>query len=159
MRWNRVTVFSLAAGAIWICGMLQAATPAQDNPQDETAKPSKARKSKKLASDATSQATMPTETGGTASKAKKAKSSSLDSTSAPSADRAITGEKPSAPAPMKNASSAEIQAARTAGQVWVNTSTGVYHKNGKWYGATKEGKFMTEQDAIKAGYRAAKNEK
>jgi hypothetical protein len=40
--------------------------------------------------------------------------------------------------------------------VWVNTSTKVYHKEGAFYGATKHGKFMTEDDATKAGYRAAK---
>lgn len=43
------------------------------------------------------------------------------------------------------------------GMVWVNTATKVYHYEGdRWYGTTKEGKFMTEQDAIKAGYRASK---
>jgi len=39
--------------------------------------------------------------------------------------------------------------------VWVNIDSGVYHKGGRWYGNTKNGKFMTEADAIKAGYRAA----
>ena len=43
------------------------------------------------------------------------------------------------------------------GMVWVNTSTKVYHHEGdRWYGTTKEGKYMTEPDAIKAGYRASK---
>jgi len=68
-------------------------------------------------------------------------------------------KKAKAPAPVKNASESDIQSAKSSGKVWVNTETGVYHKSGKWYGATKQGKFMTEQDAIKAGYRAAKNEK
>jgi DNA uptake protein ComE-like DNA-binding protein len=43
------------------------------------------------------------------------------------------------------------------GMVWVNLNTKVYHKEGdKYYGNTKNGKWMTEQDAIKAGYREAK---
>jgi DNA uptake protein ComE-like DNA-binding protein len=45
------------------------------------------------------------------------------------------------------------------GMVWVNTDSGVFHKEGsRWYGKTKQGKFMTEADALKAGYQAAKNE-
>jgi hypothetical protein len=34
-------------------------------------------------------------------------------------------------------------------QVWVNTATGIYHYPGtRWYGHTKQGKFMSEKDAI-----------
>jgi hypothetical protein len=51
---------------------------------------------------------------------------------------------------------AEIANAKAKGMVWVNTSTKVYHKDGEFYGTTKRGKFMTEDDAVKAGYRAAK---
>jgi hypothetical protein len=44
-------------------------------------------------------------------------------------------------------------------QVWVNTATHVYYKEGsKWYGKTKDGKHMTEQDAIKEGDRPSKND-
>ena len=54
-------------------------------------------------------------------------------------------------------SESDIAAAKASGKVWVNTSTGVYHKDtDRYYGNTKQGKFMTEQDAIKAGYRASK---
>lgn len=43
------------------------------------------------------------------------------------------------------------------GMVWVNTETKVFHKEGdRWYGKTKHGKWMTEEDAVKAGYRPAK---
>jgi len=46
------------------------------------------------------------------------------------------------------------------GQVWVNTETHVYHKEGsKWYGRTKRGKYLSEAEAQKEGYHAAKNEK
>ena len=75
----------------------------------------------------------------------------------------------SAPAPasrssasMKPATASE-PAASTAGpppqkgMVWVNTETKVFHREGdKWYGNTKHGKYMTEADALKAGYRESK---
>ena len=42
------------------------------------------------------------------------------------------------------------------GQVWVNTETRVYHREGsRFYGTTRKGKYMTEQDAIQAGYKPA----
>jgi hypothetical protein len=40
--------------------------------------------------------------------------------------------------------------------VWVNTDSGIYHKPGsRYYAKTKQGKYMSEADAVKAGYRAA----
>jgi cytoskeletal protein RodZ len=61
----------------------------------------------------------------------------------------------SAPAP-KTATAQQAPPANSAGMVWVNTDSGVYHKPGmRWYGKTKQGKYMTEADAQKAGYRAS----
>ena len=46
------------------------------------------------------------------------------------------------------------------GMVLVNLSSKVFHREGdRYYGNTKNGKFMTEADAVKAGYREAKAEK
>jgi len=52
----------------------------------------------------------------------------------------------------------EIADAKAKGEVWVNLSSKIYHKEGKFYGKTKRGKFMSEGDAKKAGYREAKTE-
>jgi hypothetical protein len=42
------------------------------------------------------------------------------------------------------------------GLVWVNTEAGVYHREGSpFYGTTDKGRYMTEQDAIQAGYKRA----
>jgi hypothetical protein len=44
------------------------------------------------------------------------------------------------------------------GMVWVNTASGIYHREGdQWYGKTKDGKFMSEEEAKKAGYHEAKH--
>ena len=41
--------------------------------------------------------------------------------------------------------------------VWVNPATHVFHRQGdKWYGKTAGGEYMTEEDALHAGYREAK---
>lgn len=41
--------------------------------------------------------------------------------------------------------------------VWVNPDSKVFHRSGSsWYGKTKQGSYMSEADAIKAGYREAK---
>jgi hypothetical protein len=44
----------------------------------------------------------------------------------------------------------------TEGEVWVNTRSGKYFKPGsRYYGNTRQGKFMTEIDALDSGYLPA----
>jgi hypothetical protein len=43
------------------------------------------------------------------------------------------------------------------GLVWVNSKTHVYHsQKSRWYGTTKEGKYMTEEEAKADGNRPAR---
>jgi hypothetical protein len=45
-----------------------------------------------------------------------------------------------------------------AGMVWADTATKIYHKEGDpSYGKTRTGKWLTEEEAVKEGYRAAKS--
>jgi hypothetical protein len=135
MRRKRMIVLcqGVAAWALWICGlpMLQSTAMGQTSQENQAEESTKPKKHKKSITDETSS----------------------------QAAGAQASKKAEALPPVKNASEEEIQAAKSSGKVWVNTDSGVYHKSGKWFGATKQGKFMTEQDAVKAGYRPAKNEK
>jgi hypothetical protein len=57
--------------------------------------------------------------------------------------------------PASKPTSAQQQTPRvnSAGMVWVNSDSGVYHKPGaRWHGKTKQGTHMTEADDQKAGY-------
>ncbi len=43
-----------------------------------------------------------------------------------------------------------------AGMVWVNTKSHVYHgSSSRWYGKTKQGKYLSEKDAVAEGDKAA----
>jgi len=105
--------------------------------------------------------------GSAASSSRKSESKSAASEPAGSSAPANTSSSSSSSASStsrksssSSASKEEEVAPRTPpakGMVWVNTATKVYHFEGdRWYGKTKEGKFMTEADAQKAGYRASK---
>jgi hypothetical protein len=67
---------------------------------------------------------------------------------------------PGSPAPAgKPARIQPAPPASATSTVWVNTDSGIYHKPGsRYYGKTKKGKYMTEADARRAGYREAKKE-
>jgi hypothetical protein len=67
---------------------------------------------------------------------------------------------PSSAAPAKSVAAPASQGTPGPGTVWVNLESGVYHYEGsQFYGKTKSGKYMSEADAVKAGYHPAKNEK
>jgi competence protein ComEA len=83
---------------------------------------------------------------------------------APSAPAPMATPKP-APTPKPAATPKPATAPTTAvpatppqpGMVWANTSTKVFHREGdRYYGNTKHGKWMTEEDAVKAGYHESK---
>jgi len=79
---------------------------------------------------------------------------------AAAAEPAITADSSKSGASKRtaNAKSKTARLPPQKGMVWVNLDSGVYHKEGtRWYGKTKSGKFMNEADAIKGGYRSAKN--
>ena len=84
------------------------------------------------------------------------------STKAPAPSAQPSPATPSQPAPASQAKtySSASQGNPGPGMVWVNLGSGVYHYSGsRYYGKTNNGKYMSEDDAIKAGYHAAKNEK
>jgi len=85
-------------------------------------------------------------------------------TETPASKAAEPAGAPSAPTPpaktSASASSGASQATPGAGMVWVNLDSGVYHyPSSRYYGKTKNGRYMSETDAMSAGYHAAKNEK
>ena len=64
-------------------------------------------------------------------------------------------ESDSAP-PSVSAPQVSAQKEKKEVKVWVNTRSGVYHCPGsRWYGGTKQGQYMGECEAKKAGYRPA----
>ena len=98
-------------------------------------------------------------------KPKKPESTTTPQTPAnPPAAPATTPENKPAP-PTTGAGSAAAATNQTpqpspSGTVWVNTVSGIYHKPGsRYYGKTRKGQYMTEADALRAGYRPAENEK
>jgi hypothetical protein len=97
----------------------------------------------------------PTKTTKSASAAPAA--ASTPAPAAPAASPAAPAPAPAA-APARTPKASSSMANTTAapgggpGMVWVNTPTNVYHCSGsRYYGKTKEGKYMTEAQAKAAG--------
>ena len=74
-------------------------------------------------------------------------------TSSPATPAASSAKAPAAVPALPTA--AEIADAKSKGMVWANSNTRVYHKDDAFYGKTKHGRFMTEANAQKAGYKLA----
>ena len=140
-----------AAAAALILAQPLSATQSQQadtgNKSDQNGKKKKAKKAEEQNA----------EPAGAREKGKEAGTAAKSASQVPETAKTKTRATGSAQrAAAATASDAEIAAAKSSGKVWVNTETGVYHKGGRWYGATKQGKFMTESDAVKAGYRVSK---
>ena len=70
-----------------------------------------------------------------------------------------SASQPTAKSSTKKAAASTTNPSNAAhkGMVWASPKTKIYHREGdQWYGKSKGGKYMTEADAIKAGYRPAK---
>jgi len=103
-----------------------------------------------------------TASGAAAASAKVAtpKASMPPAQPSPAAPSQAASQPAPAAAPAKAAAAPVAQGTPGPGMVWVNLSSGVYHySNSQFYGKTKSGKYMSEADAVKAGYHPAKNEK
>lgn len=77
----------------------------------------------------------------------------------PAAPSPAATSKPAPAAPMAADKTAKsVAAGGGAGKVWVNENTKVYHCQGsRFYGTTKNGKYMTETEAKTAGMHGANN--
>ncbi len=148
-------LLSYSLSTILACSLLSGVTFASQTASTQTTTnnqaPATSRSSKRAAKKAAKE-----------EKAKQAAAAnSTSTTSAPAAMPAAKSEpskttRKTAAATTTTASASDIANAKSKGMVWVNTESKVYHSSGKYYGNTKHGQFMSEADAKKAGYKAAK---
>jgi len=149
--------------------LVGAQSPISPNASPEaSASPAKKRSHKKA--EASPAASPAASTSPAEHHARKKEGASPTATPAPSASPANPLSKignlfkpkaTASPAAKTTTSSAEANATPAPGGghglVWVNTESHIYHKEGsRFYGKTKQGKYMSEADAIKEGDRASK---
>jgi|SRR5450631_593254 hypothetical protein len=131
-------------------GTTTSSTAAQTKAQKKAAKEA----AKSGAASTTSAATAaPAATG----KPAAATTPNATTTSSPAKAQATTTSKSTAKPVTPTQTPQQIADAKAKGLVWVNTSSKVYHTSSdRYYGATKEGQFMTVADAQKMGAHQAK---
>lgn len=152
---KKLFLFLLAAlfsvGVEWV----RAQSPQQS--ADPTKTVSNATKNSQPAAKKPPQKKTPASTA--ASPAAASQASPATAASAPAAAAPSNATSNSAPPPNATRVQKQTPPASSGRMVWVNTESGIYHKPGtRWYGKTKQGKYMAEADAIKAGYHAAVKE-
>jgi cytoskeletal protein RodZ len=107
----------------------------------------------------TNNSASPTTNTTTTAPAKKSRKKSAAAADSSATSAPVVASSSTAPSKAPVAPAPATTAPPQKGMVWVNTSSGVYHVEGtKYYGKTKQGKYMTEADAQKAGYHIAKGE-
>jgi len=143
---HRVSIFALAAllfGTLAPCALHAQSAQDQSTASSSSTTPTPKSKKKKKDTAVTADATVPAATATPAAAPVN-----------PTAASTATASKSQSAAK----STVQAQTPPSPGMVWVNTDSGAYHKAGsRWYGKTKQGKWMTEQEAVKAGYKPAKN--
>ncbi len=154
MRTKKSTYVALFAALLFVAGgvTVWAHAPQQTGDQSQNDS-STAKKGKKKAAAPVTAAEVQAQST-TAAPATAPAASAAPATKSSATPAAKPAGPASAPA-SKTTTSRQAPPANSAGMVWVNTDSGVYHKPGThWYGKTKQGKYMTEADAQKAGFRA-----
>jgi len=151
----------LVATMLSFGGVAVRAQQTQQTDQSDTSTKSKSKsksKTKDAAGSATPAAAATASTPAPKSAPATASAPAGATSPAPTPAAAAARVSKSAPA-VKPAAKRQTPPANSAGTAWVNTDSGVYHKPGtRRYGKTKQGKYMAEADAQKAGYRAADKE-
>ena len=148
----RSTLMALAI--VLSCSLTANLVSAQETEPTKKTRKKKATNADTAATPAPAATAAPAATPAPAAQAAPAKTAAP----APPAPPAKTATSKSEPANSAGVSAADISRAQGGGMVWVNTESGVYHKSGRYYGKTKQGKFMSEADAKKANYRDSKQE-